>query len=213
MVRDATHETTEVARPTARAELVLVSNRLPVTMSNEGREVSLRPSTGGLATALSTTHARGASRWVGWLGDTQELSGLARAALREELARARLDTVSLTPLEVKRFYEGFSNSVLWPLFHYFVDKVRLDADRDWEVYRNVNARFAERVAAIAAAASWGAIIAAGDDATDEDMFRALPTDAITIKVGRGISVARFRVDDVATLRSKLVRFTRDELSG
>ncbi len=150
MVRDATHETTEVARPAACAELVLVSNRLPVTMSNEGREVSLRPSTGGLATALSTTHARGASRWVGWLGDTQELSGLARAALREELARARLDTVSLTPLEVKRFYEGFSNSVLWPLFHYFVDKVRLDADRDWEVYRNVNARFAERVAAIAA---------------------------------------------------------------
>ncbi len=66
---------------------------------------------------------------------------------------------------------------------------------------------------LAAAASWGAIIAAGDDATDEDMFRALPTDAITIKVGRGISVARFRVDDVATLRSKLVRFTRDELSG
>ncbi len=54
--------------------------------------------------------------------------------------------VHLTTKQGERFYEGFCNGVLWPLFHYLLDKVRLDAWRDWEAYREANERFAEIVA-------------------------------------------------------------------
>jgi trehalose 6-phosphate synthase/phosphatase len=48
--------------------------------------------------------------------------------------------------ETSRFYEGFSNGVLWPLFHYLLDQMPLHVE-DWEVYQRVNERFADAVAA------------------------------------------------------------------
>src|SRR6185503_19309853 len=47
------------------------------------------------------------------------------------------------------------------------------------------------------------ILAIGDDRTDEDLFGALPSEAITIKVGPGDTKARFRVDGVNTVRELL----------
>ena len=44
------------------------------------------------------------------------------------------------------------------------------------------------------------VLACGDDRTDEDMFLASPTDALTIHVGSGASAARFQVPDPTTLR-------------
>lgn len=52
------------------------------------------------------------------------------------------------------------------------------------------------------------ILAAGDDVTDEDLFAALPSSAVTLKVGSGFSKARYRVKDVAT-----VRFLLTEVKG
>ncbi|MBC8155799.1 MAG: trehalose-phosphatase, partial [Bacteroidetes bacterium] len=46
------------------------------------------------------------------------------------------------------------------------------------------------------------IVSIGDDTTDEDMFRQLPNWAYTMKVGAGISFARYRLarqQDVETL--------------
>jgi trehalose 6-phosphate synthase/phosphatase len=48
-----------------------------------------------------------------------------------------------------------------------------------------------------------AIVAIGDDRTDEDLFSALPPEAITIRVGPGATRARFRVDGVAAVRQLL----------
>ncbi|HZA93258.1 MAG TPA: bifunctional alpha,alpha-trehalose-phosphate synthase (UDP-forming)/trehalose-phosphatase, partial [Gemmatimonadales bacterium] len=47
--------------------------------------------------------------------------------------------------QVARYYEGFSNGVLWPLFHYLLDQVPLHV-RDWGPYREVNQKFADVVA-------------------------------------------------------------------
>ncbi|MCZ2108473.1 MAG: bifunctional alpha,alpha-trehalose-phosphate synthase (UDP-forming)/trehalose-phosphatase [Dehalococcoidia bacterium] len=49
------------------------------------------------------------------------------------------------------------------------------------------------------------IIAIGDDTTDEDLFRALPDWAITIKVGPGATTARYRLDSVDEVRQYLRR--------
>ncbi|MGE0442711.1 MAG: bifunctional alpha,alpha-trehalose-phosphate synthase (UDP-forming)/trehalose-phosphatase [Gemmatimonadales bacterium] len=49
------------------------------------------------------------------------------------------------------------------------------------------------------------VLAAGDDATDEDLFRVLPGSAVSVRVGPGPSAARFAVPDVAALRRLLRR--------
>ncbi len=50
---------------------------------------------------------------------------------------------------------------------------------------------------------WDFIVAAGDDYTDEEMFAVMPHDAYSIKVGIGISKARFNVDNVVEFRNLL----------
>lgn len=146
----------EGARREPGARLVLVSNRLPSTMRVRRGEAAFSPSSGGLATALRGPHARSDTLWVGWTGESLNLRGKTRASVRDELARRRLVALPLTRADVQRYYDGFSNGVLWPLMHYLIDKVRLDADRDWAAYREVNVRFAESVAATAdrGAAVW-----------------------------------------------------------
>ncbi|APR83222.1 Alpha,alpha-trehalose-phosphate synthase [Minicystis rosea] len=126
--------------------LIIVSNRLPVTLRVEGDEISVAPSAGGLATALRGPHAQGDSLWIGWPGDVSGMTDEQRASVETHLAELRTAPVYLDQSEVTRYYEGFSNGVLWPLFHYQLDKVRVDAHADWGVYESVNERFADAVA-------------------------------------------------------------------
>jgi trehalose 6-phosphate synthase/phosphatase len=128
------------------AKLLLVSNRVPWTVASAGGKGVLKPSSGGLATALAGTHARGETLWVGWPGDLSGLDAEGRTAVLEELRTHRVIPVELSAEEVERYYEGFSNGVLWPLFHYLLDKVRLDTDQDWDAYATVNQRFAQAAA-------------------------------------------------------------------
>lgn len=125
--------------------LIIVSNRLPVSVRAERGRVRMAPSAGGLATAMAGVHAAGTSLWVGWPGDLGGIQGERRSELDVELKQRRLHPVVLTRAEVQGFYDGFSNQVLWPLFHHMPDRIPQDA-RDWEIYRHVNQRFADEVA-------------------------------------------------------------------
>ena len=128
---------------TAINRLVIVSNRLPVTVVAEDGQVRLEQSSGGLATGLAGAHERRAGLWVGWPGDTSTLTDAQAQHVRGEFERQRIVPVDLSTDEVQRYYEGFSNSVVWPLFHYLLDRVPLDAD-EWDAYYEVNRKFAGR---------------------------------------------------------------------
>lgn len=130
-----------------RGRLLIVSNRLPFTLQEEGGRTRLAPSAGGLATALRGPHEESGGLWFGWPGDLSRVPAGERAELEDEMSRRRAVPIHVTPAEVSRYYDGFSNSVLWPLFHYLLDKVQLDAESDWVAYQGVNRRFAEAVAA------------------------------------------------------------------
>lgn len=127
------------------ARLLLVSNRLPVTVKVEKEAVSVVRSPGGLATGLSGPHERSGGLWLGWPGDVSRLTGAQRAQVEGQLAGLRCVPLYLSAGEVSRFYEGYSNRVLWPLCHYLLDRVPRQ-DRDWDTYRKVNERFADLVA-------------------------------------------------------------------
>jgi len=133
-----------VASETAQARLLIVANRLPVTVEDGPDGPRLEPSAGGLASALRDVHTVGETLWLGWPGELPR-GRKARQLIAERLGELGAIPVQLTRDEVARYYDGFSNGVLWPLFHYLLDKVRLDAEREWEVYRAVNRRFADEV--------------------------------------------------------------------
>lgn len=122
--------------------LLLVSNRLPVSIKRqEGQAPKLVRSSGGLIAGLGPVHDAGEGEWIGSLGG-DELTDDIKSQLEEQ----RLVAIPLDPNDAKRHYEGYSNNVLWPLFHYLLNHVTFDAE-DFEAYKRVNERFAEVIAA------------------------------------------------------------------
>jgi trehalose 6-phosphate synthase/phosphatase len=126
--------------------LVVVSNRLPFRVVRHGRGFRYERSPGGLVSALEPVLARRGGVWIGWSGVPRE--DAARAGLRAPPAdgQVRYRAVPLSGHEVTQYYAGFSNRTIWPLFHYFVGRTRIDGAL-WRVYDRVNERFAEAAAA------------------------------------------------------------------
>src|SRR5690606_21339702 len=58
----------------------------------------------------------------------------------EKLTAQRLIPIFLSEEEINGFYEGFSNEVLWPIFHYISTYANYDLN-NWEIYKKVNQRF------------------------------------------------------------------------
>jgi trehalose 6-phosphate synthase/phosphatase len=134
--------TDPAGRSHRRGRAILVSNRLPVSVRMERGELVVAPSSGGLATGLSGFHEAGDSVWIGWPGETWRLNPDAQAALHQKLADQRLVPVEMTQAEVSRYYDGFSNGVLWPLLHYQLDRLPMRAE-GWGTYQRINRRFAD----------------------------------------------------------------------
>ncbi len=128
------------------SRVLIVSNRLPVTVVANADGVRVERSAGGLATGLKSVHEEGDGLWVGWPGARSELPEAQRSALDARFAALRVAPVALTGEEVEQYYEGYCNGVLWPLFHAFPSQLPLETS-DFEVYRRVNQRFADEVAA------------------------------------------------------------------
>ena len=127
------------------SRLLIVSNRLPVTVATGQQTVRLVPAEGGLATGLRSWHEQSGGRWIGWPGDVSTLAAADRDALERQLSEQSITPVHLSTDAIERYYNGFSNRVLWPLFHYLIDRVPVDAT-GWDAYRSVNETFADTVA-------------------------------------------------------------------
>jgi trehalose 6-phosphate synthase/phosphatase len=126
--------------------LLIVSNRLPVGAQINGTgAVGLTASSGGLATGLRPWHERSGGLWIGWPGDISRLTPEQRTDFEGLLASRSIVPVALSQEHVNRYYHGFANRVLWPLFHYLIDRVPVHAT-GWDAYRQVNQTFADVIA-------------------------------------------------------------------
>ena len=129
-----------------RARLIIVSNRLPVTVgTSDGRPVVTR-SVGGLAAGLRAPHERPDSVWIGWPGPVESLDPAASDEIARQLRAMRIVPLSLSTDEVRVYYQRLCNAVLWPAFHDRLDQLPLRIG-DWDAYETVNARFADAVVA------------------------------------------------------------------
>jgi trehalose 6-phosphate synthase/phosphatase len=141
-----THRCFPVDKPRA-GRVLIVSNRLPVTVDLDGARVGLRPSNGGLATGLRRYHEGSSSTWIGWSGLSTEASGGMQREIQACLADVDAVGVSLREVEVAGFYRRFANSVLWPLLHNEPLWEQAEAT-DWAVYQAVNTRFADAISRV-----------------------------------------------------------------
>ena len=121
---------------------IIVSNRLPVKITEQNGEYILRPSEGGLATGLGSVYKTGNNVWIGWPGI--EVPENRQSEVREKLAKLNLIPVFLTNEEINLYYEGFSNEILWPIFHYVSTYANFDQSY-WDSYKSVNEKFSQEV--------------------------------------------------------------------
>lgn len=123
--------------------LVIVSNRLPVTIERTPEGISINPSSGGLVAALLPLFKAVGGVWIGWPG--ADYAPEIDSALRAECARdSSFEPVFLTPPEMAHFYNGCCNEIVWPLFHDLQSRCNFNP-LHWSVYRDVNEKFADAV--------------------------------------------------------------------
>ena len=126
--------------------LVIVSNRLPVilTRGDEG-EWQVEPGSGGLVTALAPILRDWGGLWIGWPGTVEKGDLDNVLATGSEAAGYALTPVTLSEEEVNRYYLGFSNEIIWPLFHDLQTRCNFDPAY-WDAYQEVNRKFAQVIA-------------------------------------------------------------------
>jgi trehalose 6-phosphate synthase len=125
-------------------DFVVVSNRLPVDhVTAPDGSTSWTRSPGGLVTALEPVMQANAGAWIGWVGQPDiEYAPFDHDGIH-------VVPVPLSELEVERYYEGFSNDTLWPLYHDVIAAPSYHREW-WESYLVANERFARRTAEVAA---------------------------------------------------------------
>jgi trehalose 6-phosphate synthase/phosphatase len=135
--------------------LLIVSNRLPITIEKKDDKLSLKESSGGLVSGLSSYldslkgsvfPAKTDYIWIGWPGIEIEEN------FQNELKTKILNEYNSYPVFVpeslmENFYEKFCNNTIWPLFHYFPSYALYEFEY-WDSYKQVNEKFLEAILGI-----------------------------------------------------------------
>lgn len=129
-------------RPTPKRRIILVSNRLPVTVRESPDGLEYQPSSGGLATGLGSLREEMDILWIGWPG---RVAPANRKDVEERLTKDfGCHPVFMNEQLVQRYYEGYSNRTIWPIFHSFSSYAKYSTT-EWESYKKANALFAQKV--------------------------------------------------------------------
>lgn len=120
------------------SRLVIVSNRV-ADLTNTAQA-------GGLAVGVGDSLRQRGGVWLGWDGQRLKYEEPPEPRIRK-MGPVSLATIPLTQQDYDEYYLGFSNSVLWPLFHYRLDLVDYKSEF-LEGYRRVNGKFADALMTI-----------------------------------------------------------------
>jgi alpha,alpha-trehalose-phosphate synthase [UDP-forming] len=125
-----------------KGRVINISNRLPILIRKHASGARVERSSGGLATALEAGWRDRPGVWIGWAGGTAN-NQVDPLLLKASKSRAyTLRSVALTEEEIAKFYSGFANEIIWPLFHDMPSRCNFDPEY-WEVYQRVNRKFAK----------------------------------------------------------------------
>jgi trehalose 6-phosphate synthase/phosphatase len=130
------------------SRLLIVSNRLPISVLRSKGKLSFKQSVGGLATGLQAFYKSYNSVWIGWPGISPD-NPREKQEIESRLTKeSGYLPVFLSRGEIDRHYNGFCNKTIWPIFHYFPHLTAYN-DSFWEAYKQVNKIFSEIVLRVA----------------------------------------------------------------
>ena len=125
-------------------KLIVLSNRLPVSVSRTKKQIKIKESPGGLATGLRSLKQQKKVLFIGWPGyipkNSKEKDYIKERLIHEH----QCYPVFLTRTELDHYYYGFSNRTLWPLFHYFSSYSTFE-ETEWNAYQKANQKFFQEV--------------------------------------------------------------------
>jgi len=124
--------------------LLIVSNRLPVTVHRRRGKIYFEPSAGGLATGLSSFYRTHNALWIGWPGIDSKESAPDKDEIKQKLLTENCYPVFLSQREVDEYYGKFSSTTLWPLFHYFPQYATYSRS-SWQAYERANRTFCDAI--------------------------------------------------------------------
>src|SRR6266404_5195266 len=125
--------------------LIVVSNRLPFALDSTGDDLwTVTPAAGGLVSAVEPVLRERGGIWIGWPGTAGEIPKRPFAEATRD-AGYKVVPVALSETERDEFYYGYSNGVIWPLFHDLQNFCNFEPAY-WEAYKEVNDHYAEAIA-------------------------------------------------------------------
>jgi len=116
------------------SRLVCVSNRVSLPRKTAAA--------GGLAVGVHAAIQASKGLWFGWGGETTD--GEPDDPDLHVRGGVTFATIDLRASDVEQYYNGFANSVLWPLFHYLIRDFGYTRERQ-AAYENVNRLFAQKL--------------------------------------------------------------------
>src|SRR6058998_3650397 len=124
--------------------LIVVSNRLPFALDSTGEDLwTVTPAVGGLVSAIEPVLRERGGTWIGWPGIAGKIPGEPLAEATRN-AGYKVVPVALSEAERDEFYYGYSNEVIWPLFHDLQNFCNFDPAY-WQAYKQVNDRYADAI--------------------------------------------------------------------
>ena len=133
-----------------KRRLVVVSNRLPFQLQEKKKSIFMKESDGGLVSALKSffesEHGKDAFSSILWIGSADFPEARWDKYKDNPRTGGSFDVVPIF-IETKtynRYYNGFCNATIWPLFHYFPSIVEYDEDT-FQSFQEVNHLFAEKI--------------------------------------------------------------------
>ncbi|MBM2840031.1 MAG: trehalose-6-phosphate synthase [Bacteroidetes bacterium] len=122
--------------------IIIVSNRLPVTIHKGSSGLEYRSSTGGLATGLSSLQDEFETAWIGWPGSVAKED--KKTVETRLVSDFKCHPVYIPEQLIEKYYEGYSNRTVWPIFHSFSSYAKYSA-AEWEAYKKANTLFGQKI--------------------------------------------------------------------
>lgn len=124
-------------------KLYIISNRLPVKASHANDSFAFTRSEGGLTTGLNSLQIPCEKHWIGWPGICVDKEN-EQQDITDQLKDMNFHPVFLSEPQIENYYEGYSNSTIWPLCHYFY-AYTLYKNSFWQSYQQVNQLFCDEI--------------------------------------------------------------------
>ena len=137
-------------------KLILVSNREPYVHEKIRGKIIVNRSIGGVISALDPMMQTCGGTWIAWgsgNADFDVTDENGKLEIKKDLGSYTLKRIILSEKEKENYYHGFSNRILWPLSHFFTDKMWWNTAY-WKAYHKVNQKFAKAIVEESEKGSW-----------------------------------------------------------